>query len=136
MTRSVGLLVDSPAALEDLADQVAAATSATASATSDPHVVALRFGDVEATLTGNHPGIAGEALARRYRFAIAADMAEGSTQASSQEVRTLREAGRVLRDVVALPALLVIDGQNHRPGSRQPVEGEPPEPPGPGEVGA
>lgn len=136
MYRSVGLLVDSPSQIEDVAHKVAAATAASVTATSDPHVLHLRFGAVEATLTDNHPDVAGEVLARRYRYAIAARMAEGTTHVSSDEVRALREAGRALREVVDLPALLVIDGQNHRRGPGQAPEGEPPDPPEPGEVGA
>lgn len=136
MYRSVGLLVDSPSTMEDVAQKVASATAASVTATSDPRVLQLRFGTVDATLSANHPDVAGEALARRYRYAIAARMAEGTTHASSEEVRTLREAGRVLREVVSLPALLVIDGQNRRGGPDRAAEGEPPEPPEAGEVGA
>ena len=136
MYRSVGLLVDSPSQLEEVARQVASATSASVTATSDPAVWRVAFGHVGATLTANHPDIAGEALARRYRYAIAARMADGSTQATSDEVRVLREAGRALRDDVELPALLVLDVQNSQAVPQQATDGQPPEGPERGEVGA
>jgi hypothetical protein len=136
VSRSVGLLIDSSYDLEGVARQVASATSASVTATTDPAVWLLHFGEVEATLTANHEAFAGEALARRYRFAIAAHMAPDVTQVTSGEVHALREAAGQLRSIAGTRALLVLDGQNRQAGAWRPTEGEAPEPPDPGEVGA
>ncbi|MDQ2726895.1 MAG: hypothetical protein M3Y91_03295 [Actinomycetota bacterium] len=117
MTRSVGLFINSSAPLEELAHRVAGVTQATASPGTAPDVWELRFGTVTAALSAHHGADAADPLLRRYPYALAAEMAEGSTAGDSPEVRALRDVARTLHDSTDLAALLVVDVQNRRPAA-------------------
>lgn len=114
MARSVGLFINSSAPLEELAHRVAGATEASASPGTAPGVWELRFGDVTAALSAHQGTDTADALLRRYPYALAAEMAEGSTAVDSPEVKTLRDVARVLHDSTDMAALLVVDVQNRR----------------------
>ncbi len=117
MTRTVGVLIDSPVPLEELAPRVAELTAASLSAPRDPGVWELRFGEVTACLSASGWAEGQEGFLSRYRYALAATMAEGATAADSIEVRALRGAARALVDADDLAALLVVDLQNRRPAA-------------------
>ncbi|MGI8750886.1 MAG: hypothetical protein ACR2MN_00935 [Acidimicrobiales bacterium] len=117
MTRSVGLFINSSAPLEELAHQVAGVTQTSATPSTDPGVWELRFGAVTAALSAHLGSDMVDPLLRRYPYALAAEMAEGSTAVDSPEVKALRDVARVLHDSTDLAALLVVDVQNRRPAS-------------------
>ena len=117
MARSVGLLINSSAPLEELAHQVAGVTQAAASPGPAPGVWELRFPTVTAVLSAHRGSDTVDPLLQRYPYALAAEMAEGSTVADSPEVKALRDVARVLRDSTDLGALLVVDVQNRPPVS-------------------
>ncbi|MDQ6838890.1 MAG: hypothetical protein M3137_11310 [Actinomycetota bacterium] len=114
MARSVGLFIDSSDPLEELAHRVAGVTDAAATPGATPGVWELRFGAVTAALSTHRGSLSGDAWARRYPYALAADMAEGTTAADSPEVRALRDVARMLRESTDLVPVLVVDVQNRR----------------------
>lgn len=114
MARSVGLFINSSEPVEELAHRVAGVTQASASPGDAPGVWELRFGTVTAALSAHEGTDATDTLVRRYPYALAAEMAEGSTAGDSPEVKVLRDVARVLHDSTDLAALLVVDVQNRR----------------------
>jgi hypothetical protein len=116
MARSVGLFINSSEPLEELANRVAGATEASASPGPAPGVWQLRFGTVTAALSAHQGADTADSLLRRYPYALAAEMTEGSTAVDSPEVKALRDVARVLHDSTDLTPLLVVDVQNRRAG--------------------
>ncbi|MBO0732044.1 MAG: hypothetical protein J2P57_22480 [Acidimicrobiaceae bacterium] len=111
MSRSIDLFVASDLPLEQVAEQLGHAISASLSASPHGATFILRDGDVVAEL-GPHPyQDDGDLLLSRYRYALSAAVPDDARPQYTPEAVVLRKIAQAVRAKDLFPVLLVMDLQ-------------------------